>query len=326
VTEWSTLTLATTIDLHGCTQLTGDVSLLDGSSTLQSLAVSDTQICGKRPAWCDIGDAVCSGLVMCCAEGEYGTADECIYCPIQSRCTGSGCAKGYAGAGCTACDSEAEPNPYAEVFGDCTECPSDYSATVLLVLGMLACVVLLVFMISGYVEEATAAAEQSARIARNMSSLLLHLQVFSFSLSFAVHVPLWCKAVWAMVSGVVFLNVDDVAPPACYMPDIHLGGANMAMFIISMFMCLIPIVVLTIWHWSMTCCCCPSAEEWWHGRELEEGDGRASSRAANARLIIFALVYCRLASLMAELHACVDVPYPEGGESTHQLRPSFCSV
>jgi hypothetical protein len=310
VTGWFTLTSATTIDVNSCTQLTGDVSLLDGSSTLQYLAVSGTQICGKRPA------SVMSNLVMCCAEGEYGTADECIYCPLRSRCTGSGCAKGYTGAGCTDCDDEAEPNPYVEVLGDCTECPSDNSGTVLLVLGTLAGVVGIVFVISGHAETATAAAEQTARIARNMSSLLLHLQLFSFSLSYEVYVPLWCKAVWAKVSGLVFLSVDNVAPPACYLPcapkcgKSEQGAAKFAIMVVCL---LLPPAALTIWHCCSRGCRTPA-------------EGKAPSRALNARLIIFAMVYCRLASLMAELHTCVDVPYPEGGESAHQLRPASASA
>jgi hypothetical protein len=316
VTVWSALTSATDILRTGCAQLTGDVSLLDGSSMLQ-LAVSDTQICGKRPAWCDIGDAVCSGLVMCCADGEYGTADECIFCPIRSRCTGGRCAKGYAGAGCMGCDSEAVPNAYAEVLGDCTECPSDNSTTVLLVLGTLAGVVLIVFLMSGHAETATAAAEQTARIARNMSSRLLHLQIFSFSLSYEVHAPLWFKAVWAKVSGLVFLSVNDVAPPACYLPDVmtvksELGLIKVVIRGLFLFACLVPVAILTIWH--SRCWCRPPAE------------GRAPSRAQNARLIIFAMVYCRVGSFMAGYYTCVDVPYPDGGESTHQLRPAFCSV
>jgi hypothetical protein len=327
VTGWSALTSAIQIDLTSCTQLTGDVSLLDGSSTLQYLAVSGTHICGERPAWCDISGNTCQGLVMCCAEGFQSTADECIFCPIRSRCTGVGCARGYAGAGCMGCDDEAEPNPYAEVFGDCTECPSDFSGMVLLVLGTLAGVALLVFLMSGHAETATAAAEtataaaeQTARIARNLSSLLLHLQVFSFSLSYEVHAPLWCKAVWATVRGLIFFDVDNVAPPACYIATE--SNRAIAKYMLMVACLVLPVVALTIWHDCSRGCVRGEAIRGTCGTCRSPAEGRASSRAHNARLIIFAIVYCRLASWIAEFHTCVVVPYPEGGESTHQLRPA----
>eukprot|EP01043_Picozoa_sp_COSAG02_P059133 COSAG02_NODE_7481_length_2993_cov_3.158604_1_plen_744_part_00 len=350
ISGWSQLTMATVIDLNGCSGVTGDISGWNaffnprsgnGSAYLrQSLDLLGTSACGNRfspslgcgtpPAddWCQVS--------VCCEESYYApTLDECIFCPVPERCTASGCIEGYAGNGCVECDTRAEP-PWARRFGACIEC-STGNQGIVMILVAIGLSVIFVYVVSEPSEHAT-------RLATSLASLLQHLQIFSFSVSFRVSPPAWFLRLWSTLGGMVFFSFTNIAPPECYQDSVrefwygdpqgtrYYVGANGHFESNDEEMCMATAPPCTVRQNSED----ERSDYFFTGSLLTEGFGilavlvlpvilltvllaataRCSkerepggtlppSRVANARLVIFAATYsAMLAFLVDKLYAC----------------------
>eukprot|EP01051_Picozoa_sp_SAG22_P004027 SAG22_NODE_207_length_15278_cov_4.056855_4_plen_379_part_00 len=154
------------------------------------------------------GDAAL-GLLACnhtCNAGEILASTNCAKCPTPGRCTGTGCIQGTRGFFCGYCDFAASP-PWAEMLGDCQECPSNIGAAVITTTAVAAA--------SYAVYTISTPNEHADRLACNIAGLITHVQLVSSSINFDVEVPWLFLQLWSWLSSIAFLNVADVAPPAC---------------------------------------------------------------------------------------------------------------
>jgi hypothetical protein len=190
--------------------------------------------------------------------------------------------------------------------------------------------------------------------------------LFSFSVNFGVDTPQWFKELWRVVSGIVLLNFNEVAPAECYMngfralydcdtaskatmvdPDAEFeccdggegpwvqcdhwcdthhrsvdgkfrtsedwttycavtgGSFSVAAKVMVANLCIIvPMLALTF---VMCCFRKPAGNPAASDEERASGtpaNGRTGSRAANARLVIFGLLYCTLTRIIVGMNTC----------------------
>ena len=146
---------------------------------------------------------------VCCPLGQHLSDNKCIECSRPERCLEYDlCVEGTTGTGCGQCDTPAQP-PWVEQLGECKKCPDDssISLTAVLFLGLVAVAT---------IRAMATPHEVTSRLATNVASLITHLQCVSFSLKFDIRMPMWIKEAWSMLAGLVFINVNDVAPPGCH--------------------------------------------------------------------------------------------------------------